>query len=277
MRDRQQDLDLSGCTVGVTADRRGEDQALMFSRLGAEVILGPTLSTRKVPDPARLRKQTETVIAAPPDFLIANTGIGVRTWMDQATEWGLYEDLRSALAGVRIAARGPKAAGALSSHGLSSWWRSPSEQLGEVLGYLEKQGLEGRRVALQLHGDDGSDVVGRLERAGATVDTLPVYEWGPPADPEPVHRLVDATCIGAVDAITFTAGPQVDSLIARAGERGRRDELLERLNSERVVVGCIGPVCAAAAEAAGVRSPIMPASWRLGSLVKAVAAALIER
>lgn len=277
MAGTQRELDLSGCIVGVTADRRGDDQTLMFTRLGAEVITAATLSTRKVPDPVLLRRRTETVISDPPDFLIANTGIGIRTWMEQASDWGLYEQLRSALTGVRIAARGPKAAGALTSHGLSSWWRSPSEQLGDVLGHLEEQGLDGRKVTLQLHGDDGSEVVGRLERAGASVETLPVYEWGPPTDPEPVHRLIDATCAGRVDAITFTAGPQVDSLMAHAERQDRRQELLDRLNSEHVVVGCIGPVCASAAAARGIRSPVVPHSWRLGSLVKAVAAALTSR
>ena len=267
-------MQLSGFTVGITADRRGDDQAVMFTRLGAEVMLGPTLSTHKVPEPELLRARTEELISSPPDFLIADTGIGIRTWMDCASEWGLQDPLQQALASVRIAVRGPKAAGALSSHGLDVWWRSPTERLEEVIRRLEEEGLDGRSVAFQLHGDDGSSVVSKLETAGASVTTLPVYRWGPPTDPAPAHRLIEACCAGRVDAVTFTAAPQVDSLMEMAGAVGMGGELLGRLNSEGMVVGCIGPVCASAATGRGIRSLVVPGNWRLGSLVRAVAAAL---
>jgi len=62
-----QTLPLTGRTIGVTADRRGDDQQVMFGRLGAEVVLGPTISTVKLPDPALLRRRTEEIIAAPPE------------------------------------------------------------------------------------------------------------------------------------------------------------------------------------------------------------------
>lgn len=264
--------ELAGRTIGVTADRRGDDQAVMWERLGAEVVLGPTLTTVKVPDPDLLRRRTEQIIGAPPDVLIANTGIGMRTWLDTAAGWGRADDLKRALTATRIAVRGPKAAGALSSAGLTPWWRSPTEQLGDLVDHLRATGVTGQRVALQLHGDDGAEVVAALEQAGATVTTVPVYAWRPPDDPGPARRLVDLTCAGAVDAVTFTAGPQVRSLLDLAGDR--RGELVAALNSDGVVVGCIGPVCAAVAKECGVRDPVVPDAWRLGSLVKAVARAL---
>jgi uroporphyrinogen-III synthase len=266
------DLELAGRTIGVTADRRGDDQVVMFTRLGAEVILGPTLSTVKVPDPDLLRRRTEQIISDPPDVMIANTGIGMRTWLEAAAGLDLDAGLREALASSRIAVRGPKAAGALTSAGLTPWWRSPSEQLGELVDHLETTGVAGRRVALQLHGDDGAEVVARLQAAGAVVTTVPVYVWQPPDDPGPAHHLIDLTCAGRIDAITFTAGPQIRSLLDLAGAAGRREEMVVALN--RVVVGCIGPVCAAAAVDGGIRAPVVPEAWRLGSLVKAVAAEL---
>lgn len=266
--------DLAGQTIGVTADRRGDDQAVMFSRLGAEVVVGPTITTVKVPDPDLLRRCTEELIADPPEFVIANTGIGMRTWMDAATGWGLDASLRDALGRSRLAVRGPKAAGAVTSFGLTPWWRSPSEQLGDLVDHLEATGIDGHRVALQLHGDDGGEVVARLQQAGARVTTVPVYVWHPPTDAGPAHRLIDLICAGAIDAVTFTAGPQVRSLLELADGPGRRDQLLTALNEDRMVVGCIGPVCASVAVDCGITEPVVPDAWRLGSLVKAVAAAL---
>jgi uroporphyrinogen-III synthase len=268
---------LNGRTVGVTADRRGEDQVVLFSRLGAEVVLGPTIATVKVPDPDLLRRRTEEIVADPPDYLIANTGIGVRTWLAAAAEWGLEDQLKDALRTIRVAARGPKATGALSSAGLTPWWRSPNEQLADVVDHLESVGVTGKRVAFQLHGDDGADVVARLEAAGARVSTVPVYLWQPPKDPQPALDLIRRTCQGEIDAVTFTAGPQVRSMLDLAASIDCRDALLEALNRGRVVVGCIGPVCGGVAAEVGIRGAVEPANWRLGSLVKTVAEAIRAR
>jgi uroporphyrinogen-III synthase len=268
--------DLSGLTVGVTADRRANDQVVMFSRIGARVVLGPTIATVRIPDPDLLRARTGQLCDDPPDFVIANTGVGMRTWMAAATDWGLEERLRSALSRSRILARGPKAAGALVSTGLEVWWRSPSEQLAEVIERLVDVGLEGRRVAFQLHGDDSPEVVSRLRAAGADVITVPVYVWHLPPDPGPALGLIEGICERDIDAVTFTAGPQVRSMLQLAAGVGRKTDLLDALNGD-VVVGCIGPVCAGVATDAGISSPVVPANWRLGSLVKVVAETLDSR
>jgi uroporphyrinogen-III synthase len=42
------------------------------------------------------------------------------------------------------------------------------------------------------------------------------------------------------------------------------------------VAACIGPVCAGVASEEGIREPVFPEAWRLGSLVKLVVATLTE-
>src|SRR5258708_6634514 len=118
-------------TVGITADRRAEEQALLFAKYGIDTVLGPTLGTVMMTDETALRAITDAVIAAPPDDLVANTGFGVRAWLAAADGWGVRADLLDALAQSRIVARGPKAAGAIRSAGLPLAWRAPSEQLSE--------------------------------------------------------------------------------------------------------------------------------------------------
>ncbi|MDQ2729393.1 MAG: uroporphyrinogen-III synthase, partial [Actinomycetota bacterium] len=125
-------LELCGFTVGVTADRRSDEQTLMLTRLGVDVIRGPSIRTLPVGDDVRLRSLTEALIADPPDYLVANTGLGMRSWLGLAATWGLDEALRDAFAETRIAARGPKAAAAVAIAGLGVWWRADSEQLASV-------------------------------------------------------------------------------------------------------------------------------------------------
>jgi len=268
--------DLSRFTVGVTADRRGEDQAILLRRLGVQVVLGPTVRTLPVVEEDGLRPLTEAFVADPPDYLVANTGLGIRTWLGWAEEWGLDDALREALGRVRIAARGPKASGAVSMAGLAVWWRSPSEQLADVSGHLIAEGVAGRRVAFQLHGDDRQTLSAELRSAGAEVIELPVYHWDLPEDAEGARRLIDMCCRGDMHAVTFTAGPAVRNLIELADNQQRAAGLLAALN-DQVVAACIGPVCAAVAVEEGIEHPIMPANWRLGSLVKLVGETLAAR
>lgn len=270
------DQPLAGRTIGITAERRAEDQAVLFRRLGADVLLAPMMHTSPLADPDRLRMTTAQLIDEPPDFLVANTGIGIRTWMQAAAQWGMEDSLIGALGRSRVAVRGPKAAGAISSSKLKVWWRSPTEQLADVADHLIETGVAGQRVAFQLHGDEQAAFVTGLEAAGATVIPVPVYKWSAPSgDAAAAARdLVERSCAGKVDAVTFTAGPQVRNLFALADEEGAAVALGEAFARRQPLAGCIGPVCATVAREEGIGDPVVPDSWRLGSLVKAVAAAL---
>lgn len=268
---------LDGITVGVTADRRAGDQEVMFTRLGAQVVLGPTISTSMTADSPEVREGTLEALVAPPDYLIADTGVGVRAWLDAARAWGVQDQLISALGSARIAARGPKAAGALSSYGLKAWWKSPTERLDELIDHLVEQGVGGARILFQLHGEDSERHVERLRGAGATVVALQVYRWAPPVDARPAQALVRRCIDGSIDALTFTARPQVGGLLRAADQVASAATLIEALHQRGVVVGCIGPVCAEAAVAHAFPTPVVPSAWRLGSMVKTVSETLAGR
>jgi uroporphyrinogen-III synthase len=263
-------------TVGVTADRRSDEQALLFERLGIRTVIGSALATVMTTDDGELRAVTDALIAAPPDDLVADTGIGIRSWLEAARSWGLGDELLAALAASRILARGPKALGALRSAGLPVAWRASSEQLSEVIDHLTSGNLTGRRVALQLHGEEEASTRARLRDAGAEVIAVPVYRWAVPADQDPALRLIGQVCEGAVDAVTFTAAPAVHNLMALARGIGAGDQLLAALNGP-VLVGCVGPVCAAAAREEGIADPVFPEYYRLGALVRFVAEELARR
>ncbi|MBA2308910.1 MAG: uroporphyrinogen-III synthase, partial [Pseudonocardiales bacterium] len=235
---------LAGFTVGVTAARRADELATMLERRGAVVLHGPTLRIVPLADDAELLAATQALIETPPDVAIATTGIGFRGWVEAAEGWGLGDRLLAALRSAALLARGPKARGAIRAAGLTDAWSPPSESSAEVLDHLLEAGVEGTRIAVQLHGEPLPDVVEALRCAGATVIEVPVYRWAPPADLAPMDRLTDALLAGSVDAVTFTSAPAVASLLARA--RGR--ELLEPLRDALrgpVLAVCVGPVTAA--------------------------------
>lgn len=257
---------LAGFTVGVTAARRAEELGTMLERRGACVVHGPALRIVPVADDTELLSATRDLIARPPDVTVATTGIGYRGWVEAADGWGLGEDLLAALGRGTLLARGPKARGAIRASGLVDAWSPASESSAEVLDHLLAGDVAGLRIAVQLHGEPLPDVVEALEMAGAEVVQVPVYRWVPPADIGPLDRLLDATLTGGIDALAFTSAPAAASVLARAGERGQRDELLAALRGP-VVALAVGPVTAAPLEAVDVRT-VQPQRSRLGAMVR---------
>src|SRR3546814_12343812 len=67
---------LDGFTVGITADRRADEQAALFERRGASVVLGRSIRTLPIGDDDDLRTVTEATIARPPQVLVAQTALG---------------------------------------------------------------------------------------------------------------------------------------------------------------------------------------------------------
>ena len=182
--------------VGITADRRWEEQAELLRRRGASVVHGPSISTLYLASDANLKEATLDVIARPPDYLVATTGIGMRAWLEAAAAWGLGDRLDEVLGGTRIVARGPKSAAAVQAGGLPVWGRSATEQLGGVMTILLAEPLAGRRVAVQEYGMKSPELRAALDDAGAEVVEVPVYRWRVPEDTGPAMRLVEAACDG---------------------------------------------------------------------------------
>jgi len=270
---------LEGFTVGITADRRWDEQAALFERRGATIVHAPTIRTLPLGSDARLQEATAAVLAQPPDVLIANTGLGIRSWFGAAESWDKGPELLHALRGARIFARGPKASGAVHSLGLAVAARAASERLSEAVDLALAYLGPGRVVAMQVDGSGGSPEVARLRASGAEVVEIPVYEWKLPEDLQPALRLADAVIAGRVHAVTFTTGPAIRNWMAITAERDLDEPLRAALTDGRIVVGCVGPVCADTAATAGLASEhmVVPAAWRLGPLVRAVADRLVER
>jgi uroporphyrinogen-III synthase len=269
-------LPLAGYTVAVTAARRKEEFGALLDRRGARVIYAPAIRIVPLSDDAELVAATREVLAAPVDLVVATTGVGFRGWLEAADAWDL--PLVEHLLPARVLARGPKARGAIRGGGLVDAWSPESESSAEVLAHLlsgAEGPLQGRRIAVQLHGDPLPDLVAGLRATGAEVLTVPVYRWVLPEDVAPVRKLVATTVAGGVDAVTFTSAPAAASLLTVADELGQRAAMVAAFN-DRVRAIVVGSVTAGPLDAAGIPS-WQPERARLGALAREVVARVPER
>lgn len=274
------DLPLAGFTIGITAARRAEEFAALLTRRGAEVMVAPTIRILPLVDDTELAEATEEVIAEPPTLMVATTGIGFRGWVEAADGWGRAEPLITALGGARLIARGPKAKGAIRAAGLREEWSPDSESSSEVLDKLLAEGVDGVRIAVQLHGATSEwepmpDFCEVLRAAGAEVVPVPVYRWTTHPDVGRIDKMVAAVVRGDLDAITFTSAPAAASILSRARDLGLLEEFLHAMRTS-VPVMCVGSVTAAPLEALEVPTTY-PARFRLGALARTITEELPRR
>lgn len=271
---------LCGFTVGITASRRAEEFSALLTRRGAQVVHAPAIRIIPLADDAELERVTHEIIDNPPDIVVATTGIGFRGWMETADGWGEAERLGRALTSTTLVARGPKAKGAIRAADLREGWSPASESSAEVLEHLLGQGVQGVRIAVQLHGattewEPIPDFCEVLRNAGAEVIAVPVYRWTPPDDQVAVDRMIEMVSMGALDAVSFTSAPAVAAMLTRAKETGMLEPMLHALRT-RVLAACVGPITAAPLRELDVPTT-QPSRSRLGALARHIADELPRR
>lgn len=257
---------LEGFRIGVTSDRRSEDLIQALERRGADVLHAPTIRIAPAEDDTPLLDDTNAILAARPDMLLATTSYGMRRWFEVADAAGLGEALTATLADTRILVRGPKARGSIRAAGLDDAGMSAEETTASLVDAVFAEPHAGLTVAMQLHGFTDAAQLERLRLAGVTVLTVAPYRWVLPEGPERVLRLVDAICVGGVDAVTFTSAPAVDALFGVADSAGRLDAVIEAFR-DGVVAAAVGHVTAGPLLDAGI-APIIPDRFRMGALIR---------
>ncbi|WP_100350833.1 uroporphyrinogen-III synthase [Luteimicrobium subarcticum] len=260
---------MAGCTVLVTADRRSSELGAALSRRGATIRYAAALSMVPHQDDELLLAGTRRLLDAPPDVLVVTTGIGFRAWVEAADAVGIAEDLVRTLGRARIVARGPKARGAIQAAGLTADWVAESETSAEIAETLLDEGVQGLRIAVQHHGAGSDGLDEALTAAGARVEPLVVYRWGPPADPAAVEDSVRAVAAGEIDAVTFTSAPGAAAWIDVARRTGHLAAVAAHAADGSVVLAAVGPTTARPLLDAGI-APLVPERGRLGALVRAL-------
>lgn len=258
----------------MTSARRAEELCALLRRQGAEVCSAPAITMIALPDDDELHANTESLIADPPDILVAHTGIGFRGWIAAAEGWGLANQLLEALSAARVVSRGPKATGALRAAGLREEWSPESESSHELLEYLLATGVDGKRIAVQLHGaadawDPFPEFLSGLRSAGADVVAIRVYRWKPTPLGGSFDQLVTGIARRQFDAVSFTSAPAAAAMLERGRELDIEEQLVEALRTG-VHAMCVGPVTSRPLIRKGIPTSA-PERMRLGALARHIA------
>ena len=268
---------LSGRTIALPETRELDRLAQLITEEGATTLRCPLVAIKDAPDQGPIETWLRALAGGEMDDLIFLTGEGLRRLLAAAERAGLRADVVSALARASKITRGPKPARALHEIGLGSDLPARVPTTAGVIDELRALDLRGRRVGVQLYGEEPNrPLVDFLAAAGARVLTVAPYVYASASDDAAVAGLIDALTAGRVDAIAFTSASQVDRLWQVATAAGLEARLREGL--ARVRVAAIGPIVDEALLAHGVRIDVMPEkAFVMRRLVDALAAALGPR
>jgi uroporphyrinogen-III synthase len=139
-----------------------------------------------------------------------------------------------------------------------------------VIEALKELDLRGRRVALQLYGNDPNmSLQTFLKERGAELSTVAPYVYGNAADAATVTALLERMAAGEVDAIAFTSKLQIERLVSE-----QPAPLVKRALSN-TKIAAVGPIVAEAIRAAGFEVASSPEhSWFMKPLVVALSESL---
>jgi uroporphyrinogen-III synthase len=108
-----------------------------------------------------------------------------------------------------------------------------------------------------------------LEKRGATVTPVPVYQWALPEDLGPLRSGIEALVRGDIDVVLFTSATQVAHLLQVATMSGQAGAVRDAL--ARVVIASIGPTTSEELREQGIRVDLEPSHPKMGYLVREAA------
>lgn len=253
---------LFGKRIVVTRSREQARELVdALENLGAQAIEAPTFRLTPAEDPEAIERAAASISSYA--WVVFESANAVARFI--ATLLRGPGDLR-AFGSVSICAIGPSTAERLAGHGLKPDVVIPEfrpEGIGETL--AASKTLAGQRVLL-VRPDYMREVVATdLTKRGAVVTDLIAYRTTPESPDAPaVQHLYRMLLDGRIDAVTFTSATGVRRLASLVGE----EQAADLLNT--TVVAAIGPVTAAAAAELGIKTTVMPETYSVDGLVRAL-------
>lgn len=256
---------MRGKRIAVLESGLGTHLVELITRAGGVPLHAPALAELREIDPDRLAVFLDHCVHDPPGLFVFQTGRGAQVLLDAVDQLGREAMLLDLLAHAKVAARGPKPAGVLSTHGIRiDFLTAEPHTTAELLNMLAPVLRPQLRAVIQRHGESNRWLQAMLHAHGVEIVELPSYRWVLPADTAPLVRLLDALDARTLDAAVFTSASQARNLFFFARQMQREATL--RTGLQDVMVVSIGPVCSAALRSLGVSVAAEASPPRLGPL-----------
>jgi uroporphyrinogen-III synthase len=269
----------NGARVLSFESRRAQEIAQLIRNNGGVPIVAP--STREVTSSSDEEQQAiRGILNDDFNIIIFMTGVGARALVEAAQVICPRDQFIAAVGKTQVVVRGPKPAAVMRELGVPITLSVPEPNTWrEIVGALdesrEKVPIQGRRIAIQEHGEPSTELYRALLERGAEITPIPVYRWELPEDLEPLKNAIRELVENKIDIVMFTSSVQLTHAFRIAKEIGLGERFKQEL--EKTFVASIGPISSQALRENGVRVDFEPSHPKMGFLVKEAAEKSAER
>ena len=257
--------------IGLLEGRMSSELAGLVTRHGGTPVIAPALRESPMDGTDPVAKFIDALSKGEVDVVVFLTGVGASALLHTADTLGRLEELVTGLQRTSNISRGQKPWPPLKRHGIPITVTAPEPYTtAELEVILDSLDLCDRGVAVVHYGERSSAIAEILERCGARIWELCLYEWQMPLDTRPLEALIDEAIAGELDAVAFTSQVQVRHLLQVATSLGKTDALRDALNSH-VVTAAVGPTSASALREVGILAKVVPTNPKMGPMVVALA------
>ena len=267
----------AGLRVLALESRRAPELSKLISNYGGLPIVAPAMREVPLESNSEALAFAARLFAGEFDIVIFLTGVGARTLLGVVETSYKRDEYVAALQQIKIVARGPKPVAALRQIGITpalavpepNTWRELLRALDDAVQSTGGIPLNGARVAVQEYGVSNPELLDGLEKRGARVTRVPVYQWALPDDLAPLRAAIQSLAEGKIDVIFFTTSVQAVHLFQVAAEMSLEKEM--RVGLERAMVASIGPTTSEELSRQRIRVDLEPSHPKMGFLVKEAA------
>jgi uroporphyrinogen-III synthase len=264
----------NGLRVLALESRHAKEIAKLIASYGGSATVAPAV--REVPlESHEALDFAKNLLAGKFDLVIFLTGAGARALFTAVEGSYTRRELAAALERTVVIARGVKPVSALREIGVKASFVAPEPNTWrEVLRILDDEvaathPLKGIQVAVQEYGVPSKELLAGLRERGASVTTVPVYQWSLPEDIAPLQQAAKSIAAGELDVILLTSAIQITHLYKIAADLKMEDAVRHGL--ERMVIASIGPSTSERIRSLGLQPDMEASHPRMGFLVKEAA------
>lgn len=255
---------LLGKRVVLGASRKTEEMSTLIEKQQGIPLVRSLQGTVFLAD-EQVKPGLEKIIEESYDWMIFTTGMGAQRLVDLASDMGIKDQFIEAIHQAKVASRGYKTFAALKKLNVTPDAKDDDGTTTGMMEALKDVDFNGKRVVVQLHGENAPRLITFLEESGATVLQLLPYQHVAPVE-ETLETLVNEMTNQEVDAVCFTAAIQVRSFFNFLRSKNYTERVLEAFK-DKVVAVAVGKVTAEALQEEGVKRIISPEIERMGAMI----------
>jgi len=248
---------LSNFKIALPESRQLDVLANLFENRGASLFRCPLVSIHDSPRVDEINAWLSEFIENTPDVLLILTGEGIKRLTGFAERSERYDEWQAALSSVYTLARGPKPNRILKTLDLQANELALNPTTEGMIQSLERMELKGKKLAIQLYGEDPNErLQSYLRSRSLEYTTVAPYIYASDVETGGVLKLIEALATNELDLICFTSKAQYDRLVKVAKQHDCEPILAKGLKQTKIAA--VGPVVGDQLKQAGFDVAAMP-------------------